>query len=267
MDIQNLDEVVEKILEGNCLLFLGSGFSAGAYNNLDERMPIGGGLAKLLDEKTGVDNDGDLEESAECYIDMYGEVALAQLLRNTFTVKTPSDGQKAVCGCRWRRIYTTNYDNSVEQITAKDGKQYLPVTLSSDSQDYVNKREIVVHLNGSVFNLSAGTMSTEFKLTSGSYLTQLFLDSSWRNLFEYDIKDSDLIVFIGFSLKYDLDIKRILWEDGNTKKKCVFIMADCESQQNLKKASRFGVPFSIGLEVFGKKIVEAKRLNQLRSQN
>lgn len=83
-----------------------------------------------------------------------------------------------------------------------------------------------MHLNGSVYNLSAGTMSTEFKLTSSSYLTQLFLDSSWQNLFEYDIRDSDLIVFIGFSLRYDLDIKRLLWEDSDTKKKCVFIMAD-----------------------------------------
>lgn len=259
MNTHNLNEVVDKILEGNCLLFLGSGFSAGAYNILDQRIPIGGDLAKMLDNKTGEDNDGDLEESAESYIDIFGEVDLAQFLRNTFTVKTPSEGQIAVCGCKWRRIYTTNYDNSVEQIMAKAGKQYLPVTLSSDSQDYVNKREIVVHLNGSVSNLSAGTMSTEVKLTSSSYLTQLFLDSSWQNLFEYDIKDSDLIVFIGFSLKYDLDIKRVLWEDGDTKNKCVFIMADGENQQNLKRANRFGVPFPIGLEVFGKKIIEAKR--------
>ncbi len=260
MDIHNLDEVVDKILEGNCLLFLGSGFSAGAYNILDNEIPIAGALAKILDDKTGEDNGGDLEESAESYIDKFGEVELAQLLRNTFTVKTPTAGQKAVCGCKWRRIYTTNYDNSVEQIMAKNGKQFLPVTLSSDSQDYVNKREIVVHLNGSVSNLSTGTMSTEFKLTSGSYLTQQFLDSSWQNLFEYDIKDSDLIVFIGFSLKYDLDIKRLLWEDSDTKKKCVFIMKDGEKQMNIKKATRFGVVFPIGLEVFGRKIVEAQRL-------
>ena len=260
MDIHNLDEVVDKILEGNCLLFLGSGFSAGAYNILDNEMPIAGALAKILDDKTGEDNGGDLEESAESYIDKFGEVELAQLLRNTFTVKTPTAGQKAVCGCKWRRIYTTNYDNSVEQIMANKGKQFLPVTLSSDSQDYVNKREIVVHLNGSVSNLSTGIMSTEFKLTSGSYLTQQFLDSSWQNLFEYDIKDSDLIVFIGFSLKYDLDIKRLLWEDSDTKKKCVFIMKDGEKQMNIKKATRFGVVFPIGLEVFGRKIVEAQRL-------
>lgn len=260
MDINNLDEVVGKILEGNCLLFLGSGFSVGAYNILDETMPIGGGLAKILDDKTGENNEGDLEEASESYIDKFGEVALAQLLRNIFSVKTPSSGQKEICGCKWRRIYTTNYDNAVEQIMAKSGKQFLPVTLSSDSQDFVKKREVVVHLNGSVYNLSAGTMSTEFKLTSSSYLTQLFLDSSWQNLFEYDIRDSDLIVFIGFSLRYDLDIKRLLWEDSDTKKKCVFIMADGENPQNLKKANRFGVTYPIGLEAFGKKIAETKRL-------
>lgn len=142
MDINNLDEVVGKILEGNCLLFLGSGFSVGAYNILDETMPIGGGLAKILDDKTGENNEGDLEEASESYIDKFGEVALAQLLRNIFSVKTPSSGQKEICGCKWRRIYTTNYDNAVEQIMAKSGKQFLPVTLSSDSQDFVKKGKL-----------------------------------------------------------------------------------------------------------------------------
>lgn len=259
MDIHNLDEVIAKILEGNCLLFLGSGFSSGAINILDNNMPVGGELASMLDSESGEDNGGDLEEAAESYIDKFGEMALAQMLRNTFSVKTPSAGQKTICGCKWRRIYTTNYDNVVEQITAKDGKRFLPVTLSSDSQGYVNKREVVVHLNGSVFNLTADSISTEFKLTSGSYLTQQFLNSSWQNLFQFDIKDSDLIVFVGYSLHYDLDIKKILWEDENTKGKCVFIFKEGENPQNLKKAGRYGATYPIGEDTFAVKIEDIRR--------
>lgn len=260
MDNQNINEVVGKILEGNCLLFLGSGFSIGAKNIVDEDMPTGGGLVSMLDKETGDDNEGDLEEAAESYIDMFGEVRLAQKLRNFYTLKTPTEGQKTICGCEWRRIYTTNYDNVVESIMAKAGKSFLPVTLSSDAQEYVDKRNIVVHLNGSVNNLTTDTMSNEFKLTSGSYIAQQFLDSTWQNLFKYDIKDSDLIVFIGFSLRYDLDIKKLLWEDDNTKKKCVFVMADGEKQQNVKKASRYGSVFPIGLDAFAHGIEKAIRL-------
>lgn len=249
-----IEEVVNNVLQGNCMLFLGSGFSVDAVNLLDETMPIGRGLSDILDAETGEDSDGDLEEAADAYVEKFGETTLAQKLRDTFTVKTPSKGQEIVCSCKWRRIYTTNYDNSVELINSKLKKRILPVTLSSGSQEYVNKRDIVIHLNGSVSNLSSGTLSSEFKLTSSSYLTQQFQASTWRNLFEYDIRDSDLIVFIGFSLRYDLDIKKLLWDDDATRAKCVFIMRDGENQQNVKKASRYGTAFPIGLQVFADKI-------------
>lgn len=253
-----LDEIIKKIIGGNCLLFLGSGFSTAAKNYLNENLPCGGKLSQILDAETGEDNDGDLEESAESYIDRFGEMVLAQKLRDIFTVKEASAAQETICGCKWRRIYTTNYDNTVEYVMAKAKKHFLPVTLSSDSQHYVNKRDIVVHLNGSINNLSSNTISSEFKLTSESYLTQQFMDSTWRNLFEYDIKDSELIVFVGFSLRYDLDIKKLLWEDSDTKEKCIFILAEDEPSQNLKKASRYGIPFPIGLDEFAKKIEEIR---------
>ena len=258
MDTNNLNDVVAKVLEGNCVLFLGSGFSAGAKNLLDDQMPIGRNLSDMLDSETGESNDGDLEEAAENYIEIFGEIGLVQKLRDTFTAKELSEGQKTVCRCQWRRIYTTNYDNSFELAANKEGKHFTPVTLSSDAQSYVNKRDVVVHLNGSVYNLSSDALSSEFKLTTVSYLTQQFVESTWQKMFEYDIKDCDLIVFIGFSLNYDLDIKKLLWEDGDTKNKCVFIMADGENPKNVKKANRFGTTFPIGLDAFSKAIEDAK---------
>lgn len=254
-----IQEVAKRILEGNCMLFLGSGFSANTTNLFDKTMPIGGGLVALLDAETGQDSDGDLEEAAENYIDRFGELQFVQFLRETFSVKTLTDGQMTVCRCQWRRIYTTNYDNSVEFAKAKDGKRFLPVTLSSSAQDFVNKRDIVVHLNGSVNNLNSNTISSEFKLTSSSYLTQQFQESEWQSIFEYDIRDSDLIVFIGFSIRYDLDIKKILWEDGEIKNKCVFIMADGEKAQNVRKAQRYGTVFPIGLDALAQSIEDVKR--------
>lgn len=259
MGNNKLEEIIEKIISGNCMLFLGSGFSTGAKNLLDDNLPCGGALSQILDSETNENNDGDLEEAAESFIDKFGEMVLAQKLRDIFTVKEASSVQKTICECKWRRIYTTNYDNTVEFLMTKSKRHFLPVTLSSNSQDYVNKREIVVHLNGSINNLSSNTISSEFKLTSGSYLAQQFMNSTWRNLFEYDIKDSELIVFVGFSLRYDLDIKKLLWEDSSTKEKCIFIMAEDEPSQNIKKASRYGTTFPIGVDNFAKKIEEIRK--------
>lgn len=256
--ITHIDEVIEKILDGNCMLFLGSGFSHGATNQLDQPMPIGRGLADMLDEETRENSDGDLEDAADSFIERFGEAVLTQKLRDIFTVKEPSDAQRVVCDCQWRRIYTTNYDNSVETVMAQKGKRMLPVTLSQEAQDYANKRDIVVHLNGSVYNLQSNSLSNEFKLTSASYLTNQFQDSDWQNIFNYDIKDCDLIVFIGVSLKYDLDIKKIIWEDSETSSKCVFIMSDVENEQNLRKTRRYGTAFPVGMESFAKRLEMAK---------
>ena len=257
--VKIIDDVVKKVLGGNCVLFLGSGFSHDAINIVDQHLPTGGELVSLLDKDSNGESEGDLEEAADYFIEQCGETVLLQRLRDIFTIKEPSDAQKTICSCSWRRIYTTNYDNTVETIMARNHKTFHPVTLSSEAQDYSNKHNIVVHLNGSVANLSGNTLSSEFKLTSASYLTQQFQESTWLNIFDYDIKDCDLIVFIGFSLRYDLDIKKILWEDANTYSKCVFIMAPEENRQNLKKANRFGTAFPIGLTAFAQSIEECKK--------
>lgn len=254
----NIEEVIQKVLDGNCMLFLGSGFAHDAINLLDQHMPIGRGLADMLDEESQESSEGDLEDAADSFLEHFGEVALIQKLRNIFTVKEASESQRVICDCLWRRIYTTNYDNLVETIMAKKSKRIIPVTLSDEAQEYANKRDIVVHLNGSVYNLQSNSLSNEFKLTSASYLTNQFQNSSWHNIFNYDIKDCDLIIFIGFSLKYDLDIKKIIWEDSETSSKCVFIMAENENEQNQRKAGRYGSVFPVGLDTFAHKLERAR---------
>lgn len=255
----DLYPIIQKILDGKCMLFLGSGFSKDAKNTFNNSLPDGRELAKILDEDTNYDSEGDLEEAADYYLEQIGPKELSQKLRDIFTVKETSRGQEIICSNPWRRIYTTNYDNIVEFITTRNGKKYSAVTLSSNPEEYTNKQEIVVHLNGSIYNLTKETISNEFKLTSVSYLTTQFQNSSWEKLFQFDIKDSDYIVFIGFSLKYDLDIKKILWEDTETKKKCIFINKKDEDSRNIAKISRWGKAFPIGLDSFAEMIARTQK--------
>lgn len=62
----------------------------------------------------------------------------------------------------------------MEKIALKNGRVLTPVTLSSSLREFQDKSDTVVHLNGSVSNLTSTSLSEEFKLTSSSYLTQFF---------------------------------------------------------------------------------------------
>lgn len=187
-----------------------------------------------------------------------GEYQLVPLLRETYTAKEITKGQKTISDCCWSRIYTTNYDNIIEFASLSNGVVMTPVTLSSRMKEYKDKKSIVIHLNGSIANLKPSTLTEEFKLSASSYNTQSFLNSEWVSLFRYDVQDADAIFFIGCSLQYDLDIKRIINEDPIIKEKCFFIMADGEQANNVRKASRFGQVVPIGLEQFAAKIESLK---------
>lgn len=214
-----LKEGINKIFDGNCMLFLGSGFSLGSINVNRENLGTAGMLSNKLDSLSGGDNDGNLEDAADEFIETLGEYKLVDFLKKEFTVNAYSKEQEIIGKCKWGRIYTTNYDNTMEKIYQDNGSVLTPVTLSSSLREYRDKSNTVIHLNGSVSDLTSSSLSEEFKLTSSSYLTQSFLNSEWISLFRYDLKDCDAIFFVGYSLAYDLDIKRLMFENPSIKDK------------------------------------------------
>lgn len=255
-----LKEGINKIFEGNCMLFLGSGFSLDSVNVNHKKLMSAGSLSDKLDSMSGGDNEGSLENAAEEFIDNFGEQRLVDFLRKEFTVIEYSTEQETIGKCKWKRIYTTNYDDTMEKIAQKSGRVLTPVTLSSSLQEYRDKSDTVVHLNGSVSDLTSVSLSEEFKLTSSSYLTQSFLKSDWITLFRYDLKDSDAIFFVGYSLAYDLDIKRLIFEYPGLKDKTFFIVNETEKASRLKNMAKFGTPLTIGVDGFAKKIKEQAAL-------
>lgn len=245
-----LKEGINKIFDGNCMLFLGSGFSLGSVNVNRENLVTAGKLSDKLDSLSGGDNEGILEDAADEFIETLGEYKLVDFLKKEFTVNAYSKEQEIIAKCKWGRIYTTNYDNTIEKINQDNGRILTPVTLSSSLREYHDKSNTVIHLNGSVSDLTSNSLSEEFKLTSSSYLTQSFLNSEWISLFRYDLKDCDAIFFVGYSLAYDLDIKRLMFENPSIKDKTFFIVSDTEKSSRLKIMERFGTPITIGVDGF-----------------
>lgn len=66
--------------------------------------------------------------------------------------------------------------------------------------------------HGNIVKITPQKFYDEFKITNESYLKQGFLDSPWGDLFVHDINNCKAIIFIGYSLKYDLELQKIMHE-------------------------------------------------------
>lgn len=252
-----LQDAIKTIFEGNSLLFTGAGFSLSATNTNGNNLKSASYLTKELYNQCNEDNDGDLENAVDIFLEKHGEIKLIDFLKNEFTVSTLSNELDVFGIVNWKRIYTTNYDNVLEIAYQKCGKTISPVTLYDRPIDY-NKENVCVHLNGSITNLNQTTLNSGFRLSNVSYLTQDFLESDWINLFSMDLSTADSIFFVGFSMKYDLDIKRLIYANPELKEKTFFIVAENESQSNLRLLSKFGTPITIGVDKFSKMIIDTR---------
>lgn len=252
-------DAINSIFDGNCILFTGAGFSLTAKNIENDPLLTAYNLAEKIYAECGEsENDGDLENAVDLYIEKFGEYSLITFLKHEFSVHTISPEQEYFGELKWKRIYTTNYDNIIEIAYNKNRKILTPVTLSDRIIDYKDKSTLCIHLNGYIDNLTIDTLNNEFKLTNVSYLAQNFRDSDWINLFRSDLKTSDAIFFVGFSMKYDLDLKRLVFENEELKERCFFIVSEKEKINNLRNILKFGTPEPIGINAFVERIKSQK---------
>ena len=124
--------------------------------------------------------------------------------------------------------------------------------------------ESVVHMNGYIRNLDKNSLENEFKLCTRSYLIQNLKNSPVFGLFKKDLKEARAIVFIGTSLKYDLDIQQVLYAESDFRNKLIFIdrVADATDktivlEDNKKKL--LGIVHHVGLDGFADQINNQKK--------
>ena len=246
----NINEAIDLIFEGNCLLFTGAGASITATNLKDEKLKPAAKLTEMLYHECGVVGDGSLESAVDEYLDTHGEQRLITLLKEQYTVKTIEEEHLTLAASNWRRIYTTNYDNVLETSYTRSGKILTPVTLVNRPYHFKDKSQVCIHLNGYIDSLNPETLNNEFKLSDVSYLTNEFRNNDWCSLFRQDLIIADAIFFVGFSLKYDLDLKRIIYSTPELEQKTFFIVRETEDPATLKAISKFGTAITIGSKAF-----------------
>ena len=255
-----LDEAIRHILDGNAVLFAGSGFSAGASKECGGEFSIATPLAHQLLAECGYDNDtNDLGQASEIYKDTKGESALIDFVRREFTAVEITPEQTVIGSLPWKRIYTTNYDNVLEIAYNRNKRRLDSAVLSHRPQDYGDKKNLCIYLNGKASSLTGQKLNDELKLTNTSYLTQSFLNSPWINFFQTDLLTAKTVFFVGYSMMYDLDIQRLVYAKEDLKDKTFFILREGEPKSTLTLISRFGSPLAVGVKGLVETIVSIKK--------
>lgn len=257
-----LDVSIKKAFDGEAILFLGAGFSFGGINKEGNKILTGAGLSRKLCEVMNIQESDNLTITASRFIDddncKLGINKLIEILKNELVCEKTLDIQKIIVALPWMRIYTTNYDNIIEKATDDIGKKRASITATSsryNPNEYLD--EAIIHINGKVEDLDENIFHEEFKITDDNYLRDGFLESKWRGLFVSDLEKAKVIIFIGYSLDYDQDIKKII-SRLNIKEKCIFIDIPDLKDEAEYKLSKYGKLYKIGTSGFAEMVKTIK---------
>lgn len=252
-----LQEAIEKIIDGNAVLFLGSGFSYGGKNKNGDILKTGKDLSHVICDECGITHTDDLTISSDRYVnDPTCKKSLKEFIafleKEVYCTET-THSQDVVASLPWKRIYTTNYDNAFELASRKNGNTRKSITITNKRYfSGQNLAEAILHINGSVLKLNENTFYDEFKITDESYTKSGLVESKWCQLFDADMESSEVVVFIGYSLNYDQELVRHI-SNLRIKDKCIFIDISDISSDSEYKIKKYGELYKIGIDGFASK--------------
>lgn len=254
----NIEEIIKKIYKGGAILFVGAGFSHDAIG-FNGKLPISQELKKTICElmNTSYNDDKNLSQITDYFIGKYCKNhpekldEFIKLMKETFTVTEVQQYHTTIASLPWRRIYTTNYDNVIEEAAKKNT---IPID-SKDLEDDVSVECCCVHINGKIEKLNKESLNKSFKLTSSSYIShETFYNTEWKKRFIDDIEIAQAIIFIGYSI-YDIDIEKILFQNNqNIKNKVIFIEKENIDEMDKYNFEKYGKVYPIGARKFAELI-------------
>nr|WP_246782772.1 SIR2 family protein [Wohlfahrtiimonas chitiniclastica] len=183
-------------------------------------------------------------------ITYYDKNILLEFLKSIFSIVEVSEAHETICSLPWRRIYTTNYDNTIEFASAKVSKRIESVDLSYDPSKYLKTENLCLHINGKLEGSIVEDLEDKIKLSDSSYLSaDSFVNSRWYYHFKRDLNKASAIIFVGYSM-YDVDIKKIFFENPELAEKTYFIVRADTRIETVYTLRKFGSILQCGVDGF-----------------
>ncbi len=259
---EQLKEAVHAALDGEAILFLGAGFSIGGINKSGKPMLNAADLSKEMCRVLKLEESPDIAVVSERFINDpkcgKGIDALIDFLKSQLICIQTSEVQDVILSVPWQRIYTTNYDNVVEVSSKKQKIRRRSLTVSGSVTDFKDIESAIVHMNGYIVNLTSKKFFNEFKITEDNYLNVDFMDSPWGRQFEHDINYCRNIFFIGYSMRYDLDLQKVMY--NRIRDKSIFIDRKQLDGNQEYRLNKWGQLYKIEAEGF------AETIKQIRTE-
>lgn len=254
-----------------CILFLGSGFSADAKNKRYKGPPVGNGLrdAILSELELPSDETTDLKDVANYAVNR--GVDLHKLLQELYIITAINSDQEAILEKKWRRIYTTNYDDIVEFFDKKSHRHPPRKTFSlEDSRPTKLPPNSIIHLHGYIHSATRKDVLSQLVLDHRSYSAQAALISPWWDQFERDLRGAQWVFFVGYNLN-DFAVSKYLTKDITLSKITRFILRPSVNDMVAARLEGYGTIDKIEVSGFAAACVSAKsgapiqELRQLRA--
>lgn len=225
-------EVLRRVLiEGRPIVFLGAGFSRGAKNDFSNSIELGKGLTKIIiDDLLKYDVDHPYYKEVSGYslqqISQHAEKRklkqeLNELLKMIYSNIEPATFHYKFLRYPWRKIYTTNIDDLLENVCKKSNVDIFVQNSKKEKMKSGNQMEYI-KLHGCVNNAGEG-----FTFSRGAYVQSISSGFDYRiNSFTMDVQKEDFI-FIGTNFdEIDIDYYLNLYRNAgysSGKGKLIFI--------------------------------------------
>lgn len=250
---ENFKDALEKAGHGKAILFCGAGASLDSLGFNLEELPAANPLLRKFNEHLGR-NFSKIQIAASKVADQSIRDYF-KIITECFKVKSVSDDMVSIMSFPWQRVYSTNYDDSVELACAKIAKKCQTLTAKDKPTDILEDRIPIIHLHGFVNHFRIDTIREECILDYGSNVANTVYEGPWATELKNDISTADIVVFLGYSL-YDPEIAKLTLQGGNSKSKIFFINHRIEDEELIYMQERFGTPVNIEKDGLARTIID-----------
>ena len=270
MDLDTLDEAINRLLGGSAICFTGAGFSSEALDPLGTRLPTTRGLEEELCDLIEIPRDegGSITDLADyCHSRPALEPKLRLHLVKRLTSSKPSAEQLKFFQAPWRAVFTTNFDDVAEQCLVAKQQVIRP---SSKINSIVSGKIPIYYLHGRARDLVETDIEPLLVLSEKNYLELSVRNKTLHSALENELHCAGQIFFVGYSIR-DIEVaSRVFQLSESLRSKTIVICHPSDGKIAQARLEKFGAVFPIGLsglvERFPKSFAlqsDEQRLNSL----
>ncbi|MBZ9672223.1 SIR2 family protein [Mesorhizobium sp. ES1-3] len=193
------ESVFADIREGRVVLVTGAGVSGQATNKFGRPIISTTQIAKLIAEASDLSYGGeDIKDVFEAAGASLGSAKYKKIFQDNFTNAKPSTSLVEAFSYPWRRVYTFNVDDTIENIPRNKRSQRLFFynALKDRRVEWKGYAECqVIHLHGSALDTETG-----FIFSSSEYAEASAKNPAWYSQLGEDFIDYT-VIFVGTTLK------------------------------------------------------------------